>query len=62
MMVSWKGTQNLLKQASVNISPLSTEIPALPADWLFCSHLAELLQLPAEPERGEEGVLAGERN
>lgn len=28
----------------------------------FCPHLAELLQLPAQPEGGEEGVLTGERN
>lgn len=29
---------------------------------LLYLHLAELLQFPAEPERREEGVLAGERN
>lgn len=31
-------------------------------DGITCPHLAELLQLPAQPEGGEEGVLAGQRN
>lgn len=42
-------------------TPAAASVAALSALSLYL-HLAELLQFPAEPERREEGVLAGERN